>query len=737
MRNATLIALGGLLALAAPATAQDCTASTAQEVTVREINAVPQENLDQLDAAGQDVTIDQIQDLLTNDLEGACVQFTAVLLSDPFLSGLRSLNAAGIPGGIHTFVRDVAAATDGVEGMGTQVVDGTGTGAIQQFFVGDEIVVTGVVTQYRDVGGVATQINLVEVSGTGNAYSDDDPLLQPVVITTDDIHDTYTVGGEPKSQIDWSVYPDYNGQYVRFESIELLQGVPGTRVDVLLSSPGDDAQINLYDTSVCFRNDRGEDYFPSGAPSCVDEDFVPPASGIVNVQGFLTFQGDDGAFDYGVPDGANFVLVPFEESDFEIAAAPPIITVESAGLATTDGATIRATVVPGTAGNTVSTVTANYETSSGLSGTVDLTNTSGDVYEGTIEGLAAGDFVTYTLTAVDDQNLSTPATSAISRLVVDGAIEDIFQVQATPDGGPGGSGITTADPIAFDLDAVVQSLIAEDGSYVTIQDDPSLGAFSGVFVEFDGATDLQVGDQITISMARVVEDFSVTTLVDVTYEETGTGDPYGYKAVTTDLFNGTDGDATAEQHEGILLSFSDVTIVSTNADDPSGPFGEFEISSDGTIANALRVDDLADGISYEGQDPGTVYMEGNQLSFIRGPLYFSFGNYKLVPTGAGDIGELIVAREGDLETSGLRIVGAYPNPAARSARVAFELATAADVSLRVFDAMGRQVAVVAEGARAAGAHSVAADLGGLASGVYVLRLDAGGEVATARIAVVR
>lgn len=742
MRTATLLTLGAVLAFASPAVHAQCTGDEGtdfQRVTIDQITAVPQENIDALNAAGESLDITTAQELLENDLVGETVEVTAVVMTNPLLSGVRSLNNEGIPNSVQIFVRDVAAATEGPEGMGLLVNDEQTGGTVRQFFVGDEVVLCGEVAPFTDVGGYALQIDLISANGTGNSYVADDPILQPITITPADIHDTYGTGTDAQSQLDWSVFSDYVNQYVRFEGLEIIgaQGIGTDRVDLLYSAPGEDAAINQYDISVCFRNDRGQDYFPGGdAPSCIDDPFNPPTAGVVNLQGFLVFQGDD-PFDFSVPDEAVFNLAPFEEEDFEIAVAPPIVTLEDTGLATTDGVRVRATVVPATAGNTVASVTVSYETSSGTTGDLTLENVEGDTYEATLTDISAGDFVTYSITASDNEGATTPASEPVTRLVVEGPISSIFQVQATADGGPGGSGITTAEPIAFDLSATVQSVLDDEGTYLTIQDDPALSAFSGVFVELSEASELAVGDEITISEARVVEEFDVTTLMDVTYEVTGSGDPLDYKAVTTDLFNGTDGAVTAEQHEGMLLTFADVTIVSTNADDPAGPFGEFEISSDGSMDNALRVDDLSSEIVYDGNDPATLYAVGNQLSYIRGPLYYSFGNYKLTPDTAEDVGELIVAREGDLETSSVRIAGTYPNPAAGQARVAFELATAADVSLRVFDAMGREVAVVTEGARSAGAHTVSADLSALASGVYVLRLDAGGETATARMAIVR
>ncbi len=736
MRTATLTVFAAVLALAAPAAAQ-CTGTAGTdftEVTIRDINAIPQANIDQLNAAGATLTNDQIVSLIKSPLEGERVEFTAVILTDPLKSGLASAND-GIPGRIHVFMRDTAAETEGNAGMGIQIVDGRGDGSIQTFFVGDEVTVCGEVTYFNNTLQMAPE----SINSNANPRSPGDPILDPIVITTDDIHDSFSVDGAERSQVDWDVFSDYNNQYVRLENAELIQGISGSRPNMLFSSAGEETTIRTYDTSVCYRNDRDASYFPANQePACNQSDFVPPATGIVNVQGFLTLSGTFDAFTSSVPPGGAFALNPIEESDFEIAVAPPIITVETPGLATPAGVAIAATVIPGTEGNTVTGVTASYSTTSGTSGTVDLTNTSGDLYEGTITGVAAGDFVTYSITAVDNENNASTPTDEVSRLVVDGAVTSIFQVQATADGGAGGSGITTADAIPFDLDATVQSAFTSGGDfYVTIQDDASLAAFSGVWIYFD-TTDpgLSVGDQITITEARVEENFNVTILTDLTFTTTGTGTPYGYKEVTTDLFSGPDGAATAEQHEGILLSFDDVRVAATNADAPSGPFGEFLIRSEGTDAT-LRVDDLSDGIVFAGNDPGAVYVAGSILDFVRGPLYFSFGNYKLAPTGPEDIGDATIAREGDLETGAARIVGAFPNPAGSAARVRFELATTADVSLRVFDTTGRQVLTLAEGARTAGSYDVSADVSGLAAGVYVLRLVADGDVATARMAVVR
>lgn len=82
-------------------------------------------------------------------------------------------------------------------------------------------------------------------------------------------------------------------------------------------------------------------------------------------------------------------------------------------------------------------------------------------------------------------------------------------------------------------------------------------------------------------------------------------------------------------------------------------------------------------------------------------------------------------------------LAAYPNPAAGRATVRFTLDAAAPVRLAVYDLLGRQVAVLADGAFAAGPHEVAFDGSGLAGGLYVLRLQAGDAVHTQRLTLTR
>ena len=80
---------------------------------------------------------------------------------------------------------------------------------------------------------------------------------------------------------------------------------------------------------------------------------------------------------------------------------------------------------------------------------------------------------------------------------------------------------------------------------------------------------------------------------------------------------------------------------------------------------------------------------------------------------------------------------AYPNPVASRATIGFELPTAQDVRVTVYDVLGREIAVLAEGVRQAGPQTVEFDVSSLPSGVYIYRLSAGATQLTQTLTVVR
>ena len=82
-------------------------------------------------------------------------------------------------------------------------------------------------------------------------------------------------------------------------------------------------------------------------------------------------------------------------------------------------------------------------------------------------------------------------------------------------------------------------------------------------------------------------------------------------------------------------------------------------------------------------------------------------------------------------------VSVRPNPAGGRVEVVLTLAAAGPVRVAVVDALGREVALVLDGAARAGETVAAVETGAWPAGVYVVRVVAGSQTAAARLVVAR
>ena len=79
----------------------------------------------------------------------------------------------------------------------------------------------------------------------------------------------------------------------------------------------------------------------------------------------------------------------------------------------------------------------------------------------------------------------------------------------------------------------------------------------------------------------------------------------------------------------------------------------------------------------------------------------------------------------------------YPNPFNPSTTITYELPKASQVSLTVYDVLGREVSVLVNERRKAGVYEVKFDGSNLASGVYFYRMQAGDFVQSKRLLLLR
>jgi hypothetical protein len=75
----------------------------------------------------------------------------------------------------------------------------------------------------------------------------------------------------------------------------------------------------------------------------------------------------------------------------------------------------------------------------------------------------------------------------------------------------------------------------------------------------------------------------------------------------------------------------------------------------------------------------------------------------------------------------------YPNPFNPSTTISYELPIESHVTLRVFDLLGKEVATLVNGVQEPGHKSVQWNAGGVASGVYLYRLQAGSYSSTKKL----
>ncbi|GAA5520419.1 T9SS type A sorting domain-containing protein [Aliifodinibius salicampi] len=102
------------------------------------------------------------------------------------------------------------------------------------------------------------------------------------------------------------------------------------------------------------------------------------------------------------------------------------------------------------------------------------------------------------------------------------------------------------------------------------------------------------------------------------------------------------------------------------------------------------------------------------------------------PSGAGD-------DEINQETTeSIQLKPNYPNPFTNSTTIPFELAEETEVSLTVWNMIGQKVETLTEGPRGAGSHDdVIWNASNMPSGMYIIRLEADGEVFTRKVTLIK
>jgi hypothetical protein len=710
---------------------------------VREINALDQTTIDALLAAGENITSAEFSgDFLYNDLVDQSVQFTAVVLSNPRNSGNSTPNSETMmPSRISIFVRDTTAVHDGNAGMSIQVVDGSyednGTLLLA---IGDVVTFTGTVDPFFTTMQFAPSSS-VEVLGSYEDFGFPDTILDPVTISgTDAVN--HAVGADDDVVVNWNNFADYNGEFIRIEDAVIWdRDISGDRPLYYVTTDGGATVIPGYTLSLRFRNDRINTY-NSVEFNPLTEAWTPPAAGaVVDIEGFLSFGGGGPDFaGRAATSGALLKISPWEDDDFVVTVAapePPAVEDPTRPDALVPADTpfdISVEATPGT-DQTMDTVEIIYFTDANdTEMSVTAANTSGDIYTAQIPGQPEGTFVIFKGKATNANNGVTESDWVEFRVL--SVIDEIKDITQTFGFGAYGESPFLDMVVPMDIDATVQTSPQESG-LITLQDDPDVNPWTGVAARAFGRADfvaaLSKGDVINMTEAEIGDFRDALQLDDVVFTQVSTGgDPIADLLLpSTDILSDHD---VAQAHEGMILRFENVVITEADAG-----FGETGFTSLGATEDFQMIMDDSSELYPDGYDPDNFFNDGEVFSFIRGTLFDSFGDHKLLPESLeDDIGEVTntSTQRGEVP-DGFTLDQNYPNPFNPETTIRFAVPTTGKVTLTVFDLTGRAIATLLDAERTAGEHEVRFDGRGLASGMYLYRLTAGAHTTTRRMMLVK
>jgi hypothetical protein len=166
-----------------------------------------------------------------------------------------------------------------------------------------------------------------------------------------------------------------------------------------------------------------------------------------------------------------------------------------------------------------------------------------------------------------------------------------------------------------------------------------------------------------------------------------------------------------------------------------------EASSDWTIQRNLQTGTLK--LAYAGTSPVTegdlIHLRFTLRDGVRGVArQIQPTRFKLNET---DLTEVIGSHATSTDDPALPLEFAlepnFPNPFNPTTQIRWSLDTGRETSLKVYDVLGREVAVLVDGFIPAGRHQVTFDAAGLTSGVYMYRLQSGTQVRTGKMTLLK
>ncbi len=699
-------------------------------MTIREATEVPVEQLQELEQrieAGENP--DDLFHLHHTPTHGDTIRVRGIITNDPFAPGGPDRRTFLLGAAVIVFIQDPHDPEWG--GLHLREVDTTNfpTG-LHEFGVGDYIEVTGIMEEFFSEGTPSmTQLRLLEtvqVEWLSNVEIDDELDHPPFTVVP--VSD-FIEGGQPDRVIRYSTAERWKGARVRFENVRVVTRTqsPTTGRWTWSVIDEDGNEINVYDPSKFMR----------GGESAADPDWgPPPLNALINIQGLVMTQSRA---------VGGYTIAPVVSEDVELITVPPFFDIVERDIGIPGAGqdvTVTTTVLPPSEEFPVTGVDLYYIVN-GDTTAVAMDDLGDDVYSAVIPGQDDGTEVHYYFVALwEGGPISSPFNLDNEKyfyLVRDDelTIQELRYSPFYPFQYPGLVGFEVT------VSGVVTADINDNTDYAHIQN--GTGGWSGIWVRGPGIDDtIERGDSITVTGELEVQ-FGVPRIGAITpdnVEVHATGVPLPEpELLNTGMFRvgRLNYHEEAEPWKGVLIEFDDLELTNDDPDNNNHVFREF-IVDDGS--RGMRVDTGPGTPSWlstysvnEADNPVTLIREGTTIDKLRGIMYFSFGNYKLIPRNTDDFVNLVNVTERIAEgvPQSFDLSQNYPNPFNPATQIRFSLPKDSHVTLRIFNILGQQVKVLVDEYHTAGTYTATFDAGTFSSGVYFYRIEAGDYVETKRM----
>ncbi len=682
----------------------------------------------------------------TSTYLGDTVRFRAHVVTD---GGLSEVASGSVQGGNRPFIYMIDTASNGVvdslSGIEVMGVYTDGSGNLQPIpgftalLQGDKVEVTGVVEQFDG----NTQFTTIDVNSVTLLASGDllPSAFVPKALSAGDLNDNQRVNNVQTGE--W-----WQNSFIELTNVTVVQVIPfsGNRVSFNVADANGNV-VNVSDRFLAQRTSSHTVVNPNSPSTTGTGSFVAPSVGTFysSLKGIMrhSANGCTGGT------GRGYEINPFDTSHYAVGATAPSITnVLSFPVvpSSSDSVLISADITD--ADGTIDTVqlfwSANASTPSGSFTSVNMVNTSGNTYEYYVPAQADGSLVRYYIRAVDNDGSAvlfpSSPSSQVDPYVNHYSVRDnglrIFDIQYSGNG--------TGESVFEGQTVTVRGFITAarrdcDLEYVYLQD-PNDTIFAGIALIPNQDLDNVYRDQEIQVTGQVQETFGVTYLNVDSY--IGLNNTQTIMPTPVDP---SDPNLDMEMYEGMLISYQNPNGGQVYVSDENAGFGEYRIATDpsfgssqssrvlagrqsGTSATSSLYVSLISDSSYVTSGgnlmvPAVITQNGMSMDAMHGVLWYSFGNYKLLPRNNFDIVNLSTP----LDTTNCNVptnvsinenligeLAVYPNPAKTTVNVVNT--NGEPVNVQIIDLNGR---VILETQKSQSIQVL--DVNNLVPGVYILK----------------